>query len=58
MIRRCPVCRRTVHPSIRHNIVGHTDTIGETCPASGYPFYITELVTDSVSTTPDLEVAA
>lgn len=58
MIRRCPVCWRTVHPSVRHNIIGHADKLMQPCPASGEPFYITELITDSVATTPDLAVVA
>ena len=38
--RICPICRKPVWPTIRANIYGHTDTAGNTCPASGEPYRI------------------
>ncbi len=43
MKRRCPVCRQVVVPTLHRFIIGHTDTIGELCPASGEPYRITQL---------------
>jgi hypothetical protein len=42
----CPVCRRAVKPTRGGNIPAHFDSIREdTCPAGGYPFHITLVLT-------------
>ncbi len=42
----CPVCRRAVKPTRHGNIPAHLDSIREdTCPAGGYPFHITLVLT-------------
>ena len=42
----CPVCRRAVKTTRGGNIPAHLDSIREdTCPAGGYPFSITLVLT-------------
>lgn len=42
--RRCPVCHRTVMPTTKGNIQGHTDTTNKhTCPMSGEPYAAAEI---------------
>lgn len=42
MRRRCPVCRQIAHPTVKHNVAGHTDSTGrDICPMTGQPFALT-----------------
>ncbi len=38
---RCPVCRSTVIPDLDDHIKAHRDGIGRRCPATGFPYKIT-----------------
>lgn len=40
---KCPVCHNPVIPNVGgHNIAVHRDNLGQLCPATGEPTYITE----------------
>lgn len=38
---RCPVCHHTVTPDCDNHIRRHRDGIGRLCPATGFPYKIT-----------------
>lgn len=40
---RCPVCRRSIHPTAKGNIGGHADKAGNICETTGEPFRIAEV---------------